>query len=106
MMREFNFYCMKAQTLRKVFISIKGIYFQSEIEGQNVIWVQPFEFSQALPYDVDYRVMFTFLEFYETLMKFIMFKLYSNINITYPPQMLKEVINDQNFSYNSIKFDS
>jgi pescadillo protein len=85
--REFNFYCMKAGCLRKVFLSIKGIYFQAEIEGQNVLWVQPFEFSQTLPYDVDYRVMSTFLDFYETLMKFVLFKLYGNLNMSYPPSV-------------------
>jgi len=100
--REFNFYCIKASALKKVFISIKGIYFQSEVEGQNVVWVQPFEFSQNLPYDVDYRVMFTFLEFYETLMKFILFKLYNSVNMSYPPKFLKNPIEEQNFSYNSI----
>lgn len=100
--REFNYYCLNSGSLKKVFISIKGIYFQCEIEGQMVIWVQPHEFSQNLPYDVDYRVMFTFLEFYDTLMKFVLFKLYSSQNMVYPPAVLKETVDEQNFSYNSI----
>jgi len=100
--REFNYYCINSGSLKKVFISIKGIYFQVEIDGQMVIWVQPHEFSQNLPYDVDYRVMFIFLEFYDTLMKFVLFRLYNSINMVYPPAVLKQAVDEQNFSYNSI----
>ncbi len=66
------------------------------------MWIQPFEFSQALPYDVDYRVMMTFLEFYESLMKFVLFKLYQNLNLVYPPTILKNITDEQNFTYSSI----
>lgn len=40
---------------------------------------------QVLPNDVDYRVMLTFLEFYQTLLKFVNFKLYHMIGAPYPP---------------------
>lgn len=40
---------------------------------------------QVLPADVDYRVMCTFLEFYQTLLQFVNFKLYHTIGIQYPP---------------------
>ena len=41
--------------------------------------------TQVLPADVDYRVMITFLEFYQTLLQFVNFKLYHTIGVQYPP---------------------
>ena len=46
----------------QVFLSIKGVYFQAEVQGQNVNWLVPWKFSQQPPRDVDYRVMLTFLD--------------------------------------------
>ena len=40
---------------------------------------------QVLPTDVDYRVMLTFLEFYQTLLQFVNFKLYNTLGVRYPP---------------------
>lgn len=40
---------------------------------------------QVLPPDVDYRVMITFVEFYQTLLQFVNFKLYHTIGSSYPP---------------------
>eukprot|EP01047_Picozoa_sp_COSAG01_P057690 COSAG01_NODE_6701_length_3537_cov_52.677138_4_plen_91_part_01 len=60
MAREFQHYVMKARMLRKVFVSVKGIYYQAEIMGAPVTWVVPHAFSQQVPTDVDYRVMVTF----------------------------------------------
>ncbi|CEP08209.1 hypothetical protein [Parasitella parasitica] len=84
---EFQAYVMKSQSLRKVFFSIKGIYYQAEIKGQTITWIVPYQFSQDIPTDVDFRVMLTFLEFYQTLVGFINFKLYNEINMTYPPKI-------------------
>lgn len=50
--------------------------------------------------------MSTFLEFYETLTKFVLFKLYASENITYPPKVLEEVVGEQSFSYNAIDWES
>lgn len=33
LVQEFNFYVIKSRALRKVFLSIKGIYYQAEIQG-------------------------------------------------------------------------
>ncbi|KAL9343644.1 hypothetical protein Peur_064075 [Populus x canadensis] len=45
--------------LRKVFISVKGIYYQAEIEGQKITW---HAMQQVLPDDVNFStVMLTFL---------------------------------------------
>ncbi len=52
---------------------------QVEIMGQSITWIAPYQFSQRLPFDVDYNVMGTFLEFYLGLLKFINFKLYSDL---------------------------
>ncbi|KAI7898330.1 Pescadillo N-terminus-domain-containing protein [Cokeromyces recurvatus] len=84
---EFQAYVMKTKSLRKVFFSIKGIYYQAEIKGQTITWIVPYQFSQEIPTDVDFRVMLTFLEFYRTLVGFVNFKLYNEINMTYPPKI-------------------
>lgn len=37
---------MRTKSLRKVFLSIKGIYFQAEVQGQTVTWLVPYMFTQ------------------------------------------------------------
>ena len=41
----------------------------------------PHQLAQVLPTDVDYRVMVTFLEFYETMLQFVNFKLYHVLGV-------------------------
>lgn len=41
---EFLHAIIASQALRKVFVSIKGYYFQAEIKGQNVTWIMPHHF--------------------------------------------------------------
>ncbi|KAJ1915982.1 mRNA-binding ribosome synthesis protein nop7 [Mycoemilia scoparia] len=84
---EFLHYVMRTNSLRKVFLSIKGIYYQAEIHGQSITWITPYQFAQTAPTDVDFRVMRTFLEFYRTLMGFVNFRLFSEINLAYPPKI-------------------
>jgi pescadillo protein len=86
LVKEFMLYCTITQCFKKAFFSIKGIYYQVEIMGQNITWVAPYQFNQRLPFDIDYKVMTTFLEFYQALLKFINFKLFSDLAIAYPPQ--------------------
>lgn len=102
---EFNTFIVKNRLLRKVFLSIKGIYYQAEIMGQKVLWLDPYNFAQTLPYDVDYRVMMTFLEFYEKLLGFTMFKLYSDSNMSYPPQIDWQQTKRDDFSYTHIQIN-
>ncbi|XP_060587911.1 pescadillo homolog isoform X2 [Ruditapes philippinarum] len=85
---EFMHYVIASQSLRKIFISIKGIYYQAEIMGQIVTWVTPHKVGFVHPTDVDYKVMKTFAEFYTTLLGFVNFKLYNSINLKYPPKLL------------------
>mmetsp|Transcript_79269 Transcript_79269/g.222471 ORF Transcript_79269/g.222471 Transcript_79269/m.222471 type:complete len:616 (+) Transcript_79269:109-1956(+) len=84
--QEFQLYCIRAQALRKVFASIKGYYFQAEIMGHTVTWLAPHQFAQELPPEVDFRVMLTFLEFYRAMVKFVNFRLYADLGLSYPPK--------------------
>jgi pescadillo protein len=54
--------------------------------GTNITWVAPYSFNQRLPFDIDYKVIGTFMEFYTALMRFINFKLYKDIGLSYPPE--------------------
>ncbi|KAM4808139.1 pescadillo homolog isoform 1-T1 [Rhinophrynus dorsalis] len=84
---EFLNYVIASRSLRKVFLSIKGIYYQADILGQTVTWITPYTFSHDHPTDVDYRVMATFTEFYTTLLGFVNFRLYQTLNLQYPPKL-------------------
>jgi pescadillo protein len=83
--REWQYYVARTRSLRKVFFSIKGCYFQADVRGVTVTWMQPWKFSQALPDDVDYKVMLTFLELHSVLIEFTHFKLFSDLGLAYPP---------------------
>jgi len=74
--REWQYYCARSRSLRKVFFSIKGVYYQAEVASVTVTWLAPWQFSQALPCDVDYKVMLTFLELHEV--RFFYFMLHSS----------------------------
>uniref|UniRef100_A0A3P9DAF5 Pescadillo homolog n=1 Tax=Maylandia zebra TaxID=106582 RepID=A0A3P9DAF5_9CICH len=84
---EWMNYVIASRSLRKVFLSIKGIYYQAEVMGQLITWVVPYQFSHDHPVDVDYRVMATFTELYTTLLGFVSFRLYSSLNLVYPPKL-------------------
>ena len=45
----------------------------------------PYQFNQKLPFDIDYKVIGTFTEFYIQLLRFANYKLYSELGISYPP---------------------
>lgn len=91
LVRHWQYYVAKSQTLQKAFISIKGIYFQAEILGEPITWLAPHQFTQAIPKEVDFRVMMCFLEFYEVFLKFVMFKLFHNMDLQYPPVVHKDL---------------
>ncbi|XP_028914170.1 pescadillo homolog [Ornithorhynchus anatinus] len=84
---EFLNYVIASRSLRKVFLSIKGIYYEAEVLGQPVVWITPYAFAHNHPTDVDYRVMATFTEFYTTLLGFVNFRLYQKLNLQYPPKL-------------------
>lgn len=84
---EFLHAVIEAKALRKVFISIKGYYFQVEIKGETITWIQPHHFSFT-PQNraVDFKLMSTFVEFYVILLGFVNFRLYHSLNLYYPPK--------------------
>lgn len=83
---EFEHYLIATNSLRKSFLSIKGIYYQATIQGQDIMWLVPYKFVQRVTQDVDYRIMGTFVEFYCTLLGFVNFRLYTSIGLVYPPK--------------------
>lgn len=87
LMNEFMHFVSRTRALRRVFVSVKGYYYQAQIEGDLVTWIMPHRFTQRLPADVDYTVMLTFLELYECLLNFVNFRLYTSQNLAYPPKI-------------------
>lgn len=83
---EFQHYLIITHSLRKSFLSIKGIYYQATIQGQDVLWLVPYKFVQSMGGDIDFRIMGTFVEFYTTLLGFVNFRLYTSIGLVYPPK--------------------
>ncbi|KAF5375224.1 hypothetical protein D9758_000122 [Tetrapyrgos nigripes] len=84
---EWQLYIMHSRSLRKAFLSIKGVYYQAEVMDQTITWLVPYQFTQNIPSDVDVRVMLTFLELYQTLLGFVFFKLYTDAGLVYPPPL-------------------
>ncbi|KAI9797709.1 MAG: mRNA-binding ribosome synthesis protein nop7 [Piccolia ochrophora] len=82
---EFQQYLIVTNSLRKSFLSIKGIYYQATIQGQDILWLVPYKFVQRVVGDVDFRIMGTFVEFYTTLLGFVNFRLYTSVGLIYPP---------------------
>lgn len=83
---EFEHYIITSHSLRKTFLSIKGIYYQATIQGQDVMWLVPYRFVQRTGGDIDFRIMGTFVEFYTTLLGFVNYRLYTSIGLVYPPR--------------------
>jgi len=83
---EFEHYIIRSHSLRKSFLSIKGIYYQATIQGQDILWLVPYKFVQRTTGDVDFRIMATFVEFYCALLGFVNFRLYTGVGLVYPPR--------------------
>ncbi|KAK4191896.1 Pescadillo N-terminus-domain-containing protein [Podospora australis] len=83
---EFQHYLITSHSLRKSFLSIKGIYYQANIQGEDVLWLVPYKFNQRVVGDIDFRIMGTFVEFYMTLLSFVNYRLYTTIGLKYPPK--------------------
>ncbi|ORY03493.1 Pescadillo N-terminus-domain-containing protein [Clohesyomyces aquaticus] len=83
---EFQHYVIVSHSLRKSFLSIKGIYYQATIQGQDILWLVPYRFVQRTGGDIDFRIMGTFVEFYTTLLGFVNFRLYTSVGLVYPPK--------------------
>ncbi|EGP87098.1 unnamed protein product [Zymoseptoria tritici ST99CH_1A5] len=83
---EFEHYLIRTHSMRKSFLSIKGIYYQATIQGQDILWLVPYKFVQRTAGDVDFRIMATFVEFYTTLLGFVNYRLYTGLGLVYPPK--------------------
>ncbi|KAF1810462.1 putative ribosome biogenesis protein Pescadillo [Eremomyces bilateralis CBS 781.70] len=83
---EFEHYLIVSHSLRKSFLSIKGVYYQATIQGQDVLWLVPYKFVQRVTGDVDFRIMATFVDFYTNLLGFVNFRLYTTLGLVYPPK--------------------
>lgn len=96
---EFMYAMIASKALRKVFISIKGYYFQAEIKGQKVTWIVPhyYPFQPQSKSEVDFKVMSIFVEFYTIMLGFVNFRLYHALNLKYPPT-LSAISADENDS--------
>ncbi|XP_018579912.1 pescadillo homolog [Anoplophora glabripennis] len=90
---EFLHAIIEARALRKVFISIKGYYYQAEIKGQTITWIVPhhFSFTPQSKAEVDFKIMSTFVEFYTVMLGFVNFKIYHSLNLFYPPKLSSTV---------------
>jgi pescadillo protein len=66
LMQEFQYYIIKTNALRKVFISVKGIYYQVEVMGQTITWLAPFQFVQP----VSLEHFLCFCDFYFSHLRF------------------------------------
>lgn len=86
---EFLHVVIAARALRKVFVSIKGYYFQAELRGETVTWIIPhqFSFNPESCVEVDFKTMSFFVEFYCVMLGFINFRLYNQLNLYYPPRL-------------------
>jgi pescadillo protein len=87
---EFLHAVMTAKALRKVFVSIKGYYYQAELKGQTITWIMPhhFSFEPQTKNDVDFKLMSIFVEFYITMLGFVNYRLYHSLNLHYPPKLV------------------
>lgn len=86
---EFLHAVIAAKALRKVFVSIKGYYYQAEIKGQIITWIVPhhFSFEPQAKNDVDFKIMSIFVEFYIVMLGFVNYRLYHSLNLYYPPKL-------------------
>lgn len=86
---EFLHAIIAAKALRKVFVSIKGYYYQAEIKGQIITWIVPhhFSFEPQAKNDVDFKIMSIFVEFYIVMLGFVNYRLYHSLNLYYPPKL-------------------
>ena len=97
--KEFLLFLALSQGIKRAFISIKGFYLNTEIMGVDIIWLVPFNIPQKLPFEIDYEVMTSFLELYQTTLKFVNFKLFKDLAIEYPPPL--DNVELPFFGYNS-----
>ncbi|PAA66645.1 hypothetical protein BOX15_Mlig024606g3, partial [Macrostomum lignano] len=88
---QFLHWVIAARALRKVFVSIKGYYFEADVNGVSVVWSVPHQLGLHDPADVDFKILRTFNDFYTTMLGFVNYRLYSSLGLAYPPALANEV---------------
>lgn len=101
LLREFYFYMTVTQSIKRGFISVKGIYISAEMYEHTITFLNPFNHPQKLTYDVDYEIMGDFLELYTALMQFVNFKLFKDVELEYP--LPDENADSPFFGFNSLE---
>ncbi|KAK4685736.1 pescadillo, partial [Tremellales sp. Uapishka_1] len=89
---EWKVWAIRTHSLSKVFLGVKGVYYECEVPGHGgdlikVRWLEGHEFQQYVPTDVDFRILLTFLDLYRTLISFVLYRLYTEENLVYPPPL-------------------
>lgn len=94
---EFMHYVIASKALRKVFVSIKGYYFQAEIKGELVTWIVPhyYPFQPQRKEYVDFKIMKSFADFFTVMAGFVNYRLYNSINMVYPPQFTVSIDSEE-----------
>lgn len=94
---EFMHYVIASKALRKVFVSIKGYYFQAEIKGELITWIVPhyYPFQPQRKEYVDFKIMKSFADFFTVMAGFVNYRLYNSINMVYPPQFSVSIDSDE-----------
>lgn len=82
---EWMAFIAHTHALRKVFVSIKGIYYQADVLGSPITWLAPHPQRMKVPTSVDVLTMTYFIEFYVTMLNFVLYRLYSDSGLKYPP---------------------
>lgn len=93
---QFLAFIFAKKLVKKVFISIKGIYLNVRIQNTNIMFIVPHKFARQLPETVDYDLMQTFLEFYIALLNHVLCRLFKIENFKYPPEMDTEKLDNSN----------
>jgi hypothetical protein len=58
------------------------------VRGVTVTWLEPWLFNTGIPRDIDISVMMTFLDMHAALIRFVLFRLYNEAGLAYPPALL------------------
>jgi len=91
---EWMAYVTETHALRKVFVSIKGIYYQAEVLGSPITWLAPHSQRIRVPTTIDVMTMTFFVQFYTTALNFIFYRLYTDQGYKYPPTIDQKLLGE------------
>ena len=95
LMNMFKALVIKKNLLSKVFLSVKGVYYEAMLGfNSKVVWIEPYQSATVLPVDVDYKMLMTFSEFHSSLLKFVLLRLYTLSDVKFPPVLVKNQVGE------------